>query len=135
MVLTPNLAQSSTAPAIQNQESRVRLIPTASALHQLTAIQRYVLARAATHTWTHEGAIPFIPATRHQINVAMSLVAPEFGLLVTTGPRLIAFCLSARGEHAARQILRVVPAYHDQRQEIEFDMMRFLMCNRWEASE
>src|SRR5689334_17415560 len=105
MMLTPARAQSSAAPALQNQKSRLRLIPTAFALRELTPIQQYVLARAASHTWMDGGQIPYIPATRHQVEVAWSLAAPELGLLVAIGPRRFAFCLSVRGEFAARQIL------------------------------
>lgn len=123
-VSAASVASSSLAPVV--------LLPVV--LHELAAIQRHILARVAVHTWTHDGSIPFVPPNAHQAAVAVSLAAPEVRLLVATASRPRSFSLSRLGEYAARRTLRLVPSEVDQAREVEFDRMRYLMRNDWEAS-
>jgi hypothetical protein len=107
-------------------------------VRQLNAIQHYVLARVAVHTWTHGGRIPFIAPNAHQASVAHALAAPEVRLLVvgaTVSPRRSAFRLSRLGEYTVRRIFRLIPAEADQRQEREFDRLLHLVRNDWERRE
>jgi hypothetical protein len=106
-------------------------------LAELTAMQRYVLARAATHSWTYGGLIPFLPGTPHQGLIALSLSTPPLPLfeIVMVSHRRTAFRLSRLGERAARCVLKVVPAEQDWAREEEFDRMRALMRNRLETSD
>jgi hypothetical protein len=106
-------------------------------LAELTPMQRYILARAATHTWTDGGSIPFRPGTGHQRAIAMSLATPDLPLLVAVARsrQRLAFRLSRLGERAARCVLRVMWAEADRACEEEFDRMRALVRNTWEISE
>src|SRR5215467_8920674 len=103
-----------TDPARSPAGRSLALLPRV--LHELTEVQRHVLARAATHCWTHGGHIPYFPPTDQQRAVAWTLAASEVRLLapswVVRGHSFrLAFRLTRVGEVAARRVLHVVPSW------------------------
>lgn len=98
-------------------------------LQELSVIERHILARAASHCWTHEGAIPYIPPTLHQTAVALALSAPSMRLLSSVPSRrgAYSFRLTRLGEAVACRVLHIVPAAEDRAREREFDRIRALM--------
>jgi hypothetical protein len=106
-------------------------------LHDLTEIQRYVLARATVHCWTQRGRIPFFPSTGHQRQVAWTLAA-EVRLLapywVPCGRVFrLDFRLTRLGELAAPRVLHLVPADRDRARERAFDDLRAVMSSGWQV--
>jgi hypothetical protein len=103
-------------------------------LHDLTLVQRHILGRVAVHSWTHNGAIPFVAPNAHQLAVALELAAPSVHLLeVIVLPVSLrqSFRLTHLGSYMVQHLFRLVPAREDQRRECEFTRMRQFMYNDW----
>jgi hypothetical protein len=116
----------------------VQPLPSRSAVHPLTPIQRYVLARVAVHTWTHGGRIPYRPPNAYQASVAFALAVSDVCLLTMSAipsSTVPVFRLSHLGEHTVRRHFRLMSTEEDQRRELEFTKMRRLMQNAWEVRE
>ena len=107
-------------------------------VHELTLIERHLLGRVAVHSWTHEGAIPFVAPNAHQFAVALGLTAPGVHLLeVVVSPVTFrqSFRLTHLGAYVVRRLFHLVPARDDQRRELAFTKMRQLMQNTWETHD
>jgi hypothetical protein len=99
-------------------------------LGEFSEIQRYVLARVATHSLRLDGKIPYIPPTALQRDIAFSLVDVRLLEFASKRP---AFRLSRLGLLVASRLFRLVPARWSIEHESEFEFFRALMCNRWET--
>jgi hypothetical protein len=114
------------------QQSTLVLLPRL--LHNLTEIERHVLARVTVHTWTNHGCIPYIPPNEHQAVIARQLAATNVRLLdatVTLEGRQ-AYRMTRLGILVARQVLHFVPLAQSIKQEREFTRWWGLMCRTWE---
>jgi hypothetical protein len=105
-------------------------------LCDLSEVEAYVLARVATHCWTGDGVIPYIPRTRHQRQVALGLARSGVRLLVASswGGGRCEFWLTRLGALVARRVLHITPEglERQKEREREFDRMRALAYNAWE---
>ena len=117
--------------------SAPRQVELAGDLHllKLSPIERHVLARVTVHCHTHDGCIPFVPPTTHMAHVAHELASDNRQLLLEVGaPATLrrSYQLSARGEQVVRREFAMVSEDESQRREIQFNLMRKLMCALWE---
>lgn len=103
-------------------------------LHDLTEIQRHILARIVVHTCGHDASIPFIAPNSHQYAVALGLAAPGVRLLeVTVSPVSYrqTFRLTHLGRSVVRRLFHLISAREDQHREVEFTKMAKMMRNDW----
>jgi len=138
MVPAPAEPRDSSAVALvfpeADEPGRLNVTVLPRVLHDLTLVQRHILGRVAVHSWTHDGAIPFIAPNAHQFAVALALAAPGVHLLeVVVSPISFrqSFRLTRLGGYVVRHLFRLVPAGDDRRRELEFTKMRQLMLNAW----
>lgn len=105
---------------------------------ELTAIEVHVLKCVAAHTCNHSCAIPYIAPNSHQFSVALALAAPDLRLLLAstdtyTSFSKVSFRLSGFGWRIVQRLFHVIPQEEVVAREIEFDKMRTMMRNDWEA--
>ena len=125
-------------PLIAEPGAAANIVTLPQLRRELAAIELHVLKCVAVHTHNHGGAIPYIAPNSHQFSVALALAAPDLRLLLASTNTYRAFSkasfwLSGFGWRVVQRLFHVIPQEEVVAREIEFDKMRTLMRNDWEA--